>query len=90
MMFWYGSHLAFWQVALMWAGMITFWVFVIWLIYYFVISAIRDSRGHDHGGAKRILDERLGRGEIDTEEYRRLRDAMISDHRTSADVGSGR
>ncbi len=91
MMFWYGSNLAFWQVALMWAGMIAFWVFVIWLVYYFVISAIRDSRGHDHGDpAKRILDQRLAKGEIDVEEYQRLREAISGGDRTSMGAGAGR
>ena len=35
-----------------------------------------------YGGARRILDERLARGEIDAEEYRRLRDLL--------DGGAGR
>ena len=80
MMFWYGGHWVFWQAALMWLVMIAFWGLVIWLVYYFVVSAIRESRGHDQrGSAKAVLDQRLARGEIDAEEYRRLRDLIASD-----------
>jgi hypothetical protein len=37
--------------------------------------------------AKRILDERLARGEIDPEEYRRLRDVMTNN---GTRAGNGR
>jgi uncharacterized membrane protein len=41
-------------------------------------------------GARRILDERLARGEIDTDQYRRLRDAMTQEgSRSKAPAGSG-
>src|SRR5215831_20460607 len=81
MMFWYGGGWPFWEVSLMWVGMIAFWGLVIWALYALITSATRRSsprpgdgqrRGDD---ARRILDERLARGEIDTEEYQRLHDA---------------
>jgi len=97
MMFWYGgSGLAFWQVALMWAGMIAFWGLLIWAAYALITGARKPGTEHrsdtQHGAdARRILDERLARGEIDTEEYRRLREVLASgDGRSPAGTGSGR
>jgi putative membrane protein len=90
MMFWYGSHWAFWQAGLMWAGMIVFWGLLIWGIYALIRSANRRPDSKEHGGdARRILDERLARGEIDAEEYRRLRDIISSDSR-GTHTSSGR
>jgi putative membrane protein len=75
MMFWYGAHLAFWQVSVMWIGMIVFWGLLAWAVYALVTAATRTpSRGDQDGAdARRILDQRLARGKIDDEEYRRLR-----------------
>lgn len=91
MMFWYGGHWAFWEIGLMWIGMIAFWAFLIWAVYALVTSATRKP-GHGPGGedARRILDQRLARGEIDAEEYRRLRDLIGPDHQAPADAGSAR
>ena len=90
MMLWNGGQWAFWQVALMWIVMIAFWGLVGWFVYYLVTTATRDRHLNDNrASAKRILDERLAHGEIDTEEHRRLRDAMRTDERTGAHVGSG-
>ncbi len=94
MMFWYGGHWAFWQAGLMWAGMIVFWGVLIWGIYALISSANRrpggrEQGGTEHGDARRILDERLARGEIDAEEYRRLREMISSDSRGSL-ASSGR
>ena len=94
MMIW-NSGWAWWQVGLMWLGMIAFWGLLIWLIYALVTGAIGRGRqlggGEEPGGgdARRILDERLARGEIDLEEYQRLRDVIEgrADGRTRA--GSG-
>jgi uncharacterized membrane protein len=89
MMLWNGGQWAFWQVALMWIVMIAFWGLVGWFVYYLVTAASRNRYQNDNRpGAKRILDERLAHGEIDTEEHRRLRDAMNSDDRTGSHVGS--
>ena len=95
MMFWYGGGWAFWQVALMWVVMIAFWGLVIWAIYALVTSFTRRhgqgqrSGERGAGDARRILDERLARGEIGTDEYQRLRDTMTSrDGRRPAGAGS--
>src|SRR6266699_1848932 len=76
MMFWYGNAgWPFWEIALMWVGMIAFWGLLIWAIYALITSATRrpgpQTRGGEHRGvdARHILDERLARGEIDTDEY---------------------
>ena len=85
MMFWYGNAgWPLWEVALMWVGMIAFWGLLIWAVYALVTRATRrpssGTGGEEHRGddALRILDERLPRGEIDTDEYRRLRDVLAS------------
>src|SRR5215469_8403707 len=58
MMFWYGSHWAFWQAGLMWAGMIVFWGLLIWGIYTLVSNPNRRRGGSaDAGDARGILDE---------------------------------
>jgi putative membrane protein len=78
-MMWYGSHWVFWQVALMWVGMIAFWGLLIWAVVALVTESSKRSSGPQQspaGDARRILDERLARGEIDVEEHRRLRDAI--------------
>jgi putative membrane protein len=97
MMFWNGGGWPFWEVALMWVGMIAFWGLLIWAVYALVTQATRrpgaEAGGKEHRSddAQRILDERLARGEIDTDEYRRLRDALASgDDRSPAGSGSGR
>jgi len=81
MMFWYGGGWAWWQAGLMWLAMIAFWAFLIWAIYALVTGVMRREGEPGHGGqppgdARRILDERLARGEIDAEEYRRLREVL--------------
>ena len=98
MMFWYGNAgWPFWEVALMWVGMIAFWGLLIWAVYALITSATRRTgpqpRGEEHRGddARRILDERLARGEIDADEYRRLREVLASgDSPSTAGSGSGR
>jgi putative membrane protein len=81
MMFGYGSHWAFWQVALMWLGMIGFWALVIGAVYAIVTQSNRGGSGTPQSPGtdpRRILDERLARGDIDVDEHRRLRDAISS------------
>jgi putative membrane protein len=97
MMFWYGGGWAWWQAGLMWVAMIAFWGLLIWAIYALVTGATRRpgsrGRGEEPRGddARRILDERLARGEIDTGEYRRLRDVLASrENRSPAGSRSGR
>jgi putative membrane protein len=70
-----------WQAGLWWAGTIVFLGLLVWAIYALVRSTARRPEDRQNGSdAGRILDERLARGEIDAEEYRRLRDVMRSDH----------
>lgn len=96
MMFWGGGGWAFWQVAVMWIVMIGFWALLIWGIWALISHASRGQGGQhrddeprrDGQQARQILDERLARGDIDAEEYHRLRD-VLEGHRT-AGAGSGR
>jgi putative membrane protein len=72
-------HWAFWQARLMWIGMIVFWGLLIWAVYALVISARRQPRDRDDcGSARKIVDERLARSEIDEAEYHRLRELLDS------------
>jgi putative membrane protein len=96
MMFWYGGGWAWWQAGLMWVAMIAFWALLIWAVYALVAGNSRRpgepaGRGGQDGGAQRILDERIARGEIDAEEYRRLRDLIDSGTgRSAAGTGGAR
>jgi putative membrane protein len=77
MMFWYGEHWAWWQGGLMWVGMLVFWGLLIWAVYALITNLTRKPGTPDDGGeARRILDQRLARGEISPEEYQRLRDLI--------------
>ncbi len=94
MMFWYGGQWAWWQGGLMWLGMIVFWGLLIWAVYALITNLTRKPGppGTTHGNdARQILDQRLARGEIDTEEYQRLRDLIASgDYQSPAGTGSAR
>ena len=92
MMFWNGGGWPFWEVGLMWVGMIAFWALLIWAIYALVTNLTRKTPDSDRGGdARRILDQRLARGEIDAGEYQRLRDLITSgDQQSPAGTGSAR
>ena len=92
MMFWYGGHRAWWQGGLMWIGMIVFWGLLIWGAYALITNLTRKPGTPDSGDdAMRILDRRLARGEIDADEYQRLRDLITTgDHHSPAGTGSAR
>jgi putative membrane protein len=65
----------------MWLAMIAFWALLIWAVYALVTGVTRRAGEHQRSGqqpgdARRILDERLARGEIDPDEYRRLREVL--------------
>lgn len=98
MMFWYGGDWgwAWWQAGLMWLVMIAFWALLIWAVYALVTGVMRRGGGPGRGerppgDVRRILDERLARGEIDTEEYQRLRDVLDgASGRSTAGTGGGR
>jgi putative membrane protein len=66
-----------WQLAPWWhwLGMVVFWILLvgtgIWAVgRLFPAAAPRPTR------ARATLDERLARGEVDPEQYRRLRDLI--------------
>jgi uncharacterized membrane protein len=58
---------------------LVFWVLVARVGYVFITSGPPRTRSRDNTGARHILDQRLARGEIDAEEYRRLRDIIDLD-----------
>jgi putative membrane protein len=91
MMFWYDGGWAWWQAGLMWVGMLAFWGLLIWAVYALITNLTRKtSPGHGGGDARAILDQRLARGEIDAEEYHRLRDLIGTGTRHAASgAGSG-
>ncbi len=77
----YGMHGASWGWGLwllMIVGTVAFWVVIAW----FVRSLIQDrprkeSRAATSGGeALQILDQRLARGEVEPEEYERIRSIL--------------
>ena len=87
MWYWGNNGVDWWGWLLMALGMVVFWGFVIWAVWTFATSMTRRPDGRSGpGDPKRILDERLARGEIDPEEYRRLRD-LIGGHDTHAGNG---
>lgn len=85
MMWYWANGVHWWGWVIGFVGMVAFWALVIWAIWYVVAGVTRrptDSRPDSHPDsqhrpdAKRILDERLARGEIDAEEYERVRDLI--------------
>ena len=75
MMWYWGSGVHWWGWLLGLVGMVAFWGLIIWGVWYFVTGLSRrpyEQPRQEPGDAKRILDERLARGEIDTDEYRGL------------------
>ena len=79
MMFGYGGGWPFWEVGLMWVGMIAFWGVLLWGLYALVTSLTRRRNSAPDGDpATRILDERLAKGEIDAAEYQHLKDVMTA------------
>ena len=87
MMWYWGGGVHWWEWLVGAIGMIAFWALVIWGIWYAVTGITRRDRyGERHDGLgerrdepRRILDERLARGEIDADEYRHLRDLLAGD-----------
>jgi uncharacterized membrane protein len=62
---------------------------LIWGAYALFAGVGRRSDQPRHE-ARVILDQRLARGEVDADEYRRLRDPMVNDDDTPAHTGAGR
>ena len=68
-----------------WVLMIFAWVALLGLVVWAISRLFPtrpggDSREQTAETPEEILDRRLARGEIDTDEYARLRDALISAH----------
>ena len=85
MMFSYGDGWAWWQMSLMWVGIVAFWALLIWALFLFGTSSSRGG-GEGRDDPRRILATRLARGEIDGDEYRRLRALLKTDDGTHSDV----
>lgn len=81
MMFWYGDGMSGWGYAFMSVSMILFWGLVVLGIVALVRylgRAARPMGAPDRPTPEQLLAERLARGEIDEDEYRRRRDALGS------------
>ncbi|MFI4971064.1 MAG: hypothetical protein ACHP7H_00170 [Hyphomicrobiales bacterium] len=89
MMFEYGGNWSGWDLALMWVGMLAFWGVIIWVAYLVVAGPSRQRPKGEIHNPQLILENRLAKGEIDEDEYRRLRDVLVSDGRELV-VGGGR
>jgi putative membrane protein len=91
MMWYWGAGFPWWGWLIGLFAMVLFWGVVIWAVFSLVTALgrrpdeDRRRRGRD---AMAILDERLARGEIDAEEYRRLR-AVLRGEDLEADGGRG-
>ena len=80
MMWYWGSGMHWWGWLIGAVMMVALWGLVVWGFWFFATSLMRGStRGPHRQGAREILDERLARGEIDADEYRRLRDLIRGD-----------
>ncbi|MEV5973140.1 SHOCT domain-containing protein [Streptomyces sp. NPDC051921] len=82
MMFWYGDGMNGWGWFAMSAGMVLFWGLLITIavmLFRTLDRASQRPRGSRPAtSAEQILGERLARGEIDEEEYRRRLTALRS------------
>lgn len=74
MMWYWNGGVHWWGWLLGFAVMIAFWGLIVWGAWYLLSGMTsRPTEGRpDTRDAKAILDERVARGEIDAEEYRRL------------------
>ncbi|KQX46364.1 MULTISPECIES: SHOCT domain-containing protein [unclassified Streptomyces] len=83
MMFWYGNGMSGWGWFAMSAGMVLFWgllITVAVMLFRSLDRAAERPRGFGPAAsAEQILGERLARGEIDEEEYRRRLTALRSE-----------
>ncbi|HEX8864897.1 MAG TPA: SHOCT domain-containing protein [Lentzea sp.] len=69
----YGTPMGWGGVVVMVLGMIAFWSVLLTVVVLLIRR--RDERG---SSAQRILEERLARGEIDTDEFDRVRNTLRS------------
>ncbi|GAB1339824.1 hypothetical protein ACE1SV_64140 [Streptomyces sp. E-15] len=79
MMFWYDHNVSGWGWFAMSAGMILFWALII-TIAVLLFRALNQPHEHTHTpatpSAEDILRQRLARGEIEEDEYRRRLSAL--------------
>ncbi|MEU1596040.1 SHOCT domain-containing protein [Streptomyces sp. NPDC005708] len=79
MMFWYDHDVSGWGWFAMSAGMILFWALII-TVAVLLFRALNRPQEHTHStaapSAEDILRERLARGEIDEDDYRRRLSAL--------------
>ncbi|RDI34324.1 SHOCT domain-containing protein [Lentzea flaviverrucosa] len=69
----YGTPMGWGGIVLMTLGMIAFWSVLL------TVAVVLLRRRDEHGGsALRILEERLARGDIDTDEFDRVRKTLRS------------
>lgn len=86
MMWYWGSGVHWWGWLLGAAAMVLFWALVAWAIWTLVawvrIDRDKEPRSAPPGppSPRDVLDQRLARGEIGPDEYRRLRD-LLDEHR---------
>jgi putative membrane protein len=88
MMWYWGSGAHWWGWLIGVAAMVAFWGLILWAVWYVVTTVSGRPEPPRPDEAKRILDERLARGEITTEEYAQLREVIRSDgtRATAGDV----
>lgn len=83
MMSYFGSS---WWVVLMGTGMVLVWGLIVWAAILLVGGLTHRDRDPDTSTSLQILDQRLAQGEIENDEYSRLRHMVIDDR---SPVGSG-
>ncbi len=87
MMWYWGGGFHWWGWLFGGLALVAFWVLVVWAIWAIWAGARRPSEDRQPPDSRRILDERLARGEIEPEEYWRLRD-ILEGRREHAGAGS--
>jgi putative membrane protein len=67
-----------WPMGGMMLGGFLLTVLIVGLVVWLVVGSVpgRGAGRDDLGGARRILAERFARGDLDAEEYARLRDTL--------------
>ena len=77
-----GAGVGWWMWVVMGLGTIGFWLLVAYLVRTVMDGRFSGRSEMTPTGPEplRLLDERLARGEIDREEYQRIRDTLIHAH----------
>lgn len=90
MMWYWGGGAHWWAWLAGFVAMIGFWALIVWALWYLVTGLARrphDER-HEPLDARRILDERLARGEIGADEYRNLLAVMRGEYGSDRDTAA--